>query len=827
MGRFSAPDDNHRSNHQADADAAEPMDWTMISDDEHVTNTSHDDDDVMMLARMQLNDNTVVDDNDVGDAACDSACTSRGAMIAYNNNASLHHHASMSENDDVVDRHDAMTENASANHSNSNSNDAALLQMTQHCLQQLQLSNNYNYMHQLQLEDNEQQRHMKRKRNRQIITSILITASIITAVLKVHAPPPPPVLKQNSILNQNLLDQGASVSSLVGESLPFSSTSSSSSNNDVNEPTITHHETWGEYTSHMAQLTSAALLYTTSVFWYAISNSFRYAALDVKDSIVTVMRNCRNGYNAQFSSLSDSITAEGDGNNDSGNRVRRERAACPIRIQAAYNRHALLPRGAACSDNNNIDDEDPRIMEGFSTEESLRQQPRMVSLPSQNIALEVIAQGIDSWGENLVEDAISSVDVLRRMASFMTGMVSGTDSDAAPSSSSSSCEVVQDEFLDNDTNGEGIVVNGKGSNYHEWILPPAKGFLFVGPAGVGKLHVAQRLANWFFAHCNDKSNSNSSDQSYTSKGDADNGNIRAKPILEIIAGDNMAEVEGRGEMSKRGSIIQHIHRRKGLGSVIIIHHIERLGDDGLLSDIVKVLNGNANTIPYAEMNHGNDEKMDEVVCCDGTVFLLTTEIWGTKRIFQMINQNGGPKNLPREALLSSIRWEVDSHLQYWQNLNSRTTIVPFLPFQQNDLLLIVKTWFQELSNKYQAIRWARLDVSSSALEYIVGADQVGYLNLYNDGHLQPTNTDGNESHKIYSKPLLTFSTNGAHALYQNALYTALKSKLKSKDTRRRPCNVAFLDMDQDTLDYCLSWCDPAHAVLNECETHWRLPSSFS
>lgn len=268
--------------------------------------------------------------------------------------------------------------------------------------------------------------------------------------------------------------------------------------------------------------------------------------------------------------------------------------------------------------------------------------------------------------------------------------------------------------------------------------------------------------------------------------------------------------------------------RKGLGSVIVIHHIERLDDDGLLSDIFKVLNGNANTIPYAEMNHGNDEKMDGVVSCDGTVFLLTTELWGTKRIFQMIHQNGGPKNLPREALLSGIRWEVDSHLQYWQRLNSHTTIVPFLPFQQNDLLLIVKTWFRELSNKYQGIRWARLDASSSALEYIVGADQVDYLNLYSDGHLQPTDTDGNESHQIYSKPLLTFSTNGAHALYQNALYTALKSKLKSKDTRRRPGNVAFLHVDQDTLDYCLSWCNPAqHTDLNECETYWRLPSSFS
>mmetsp|Transcript_11777 Transcript_11777/g.16898 ORF Transcript_11777/g.16898 Transcript_11777/m.16898 type:complete len:244 (+) Transcript_11777:225-956(+) len=219
--------------------------------------------------------------------------------------------------------------------------------------------------------------------------------------------------------------------------------------------------------------------------------------------------------------------------------------------------------------------------------------------------------------------------------------------------------------------------------------------------------------------------------------------------------------------------------------------------------------------------------MDEVVSCDGTVFLLTTELWGTKRIFQMIQQNGGLKNLPREALLSGIRWEDDSHLQYWQRLDSHTTIVPILPFQQDDLLLIVKTWFQELSNKYQGIRWARLDVSTSALEHIVGADQVDYLDSYNDGHLQPTKArDGDESHQLFSKPLRTFSTKGAHALYQNALYVTLKSMLKSSDTRRRPYNVAFLDVDQDTLDYCLGWCDPAHTVLNECETHWRLPLSF-
>lgn len=139
------------------------------------------------------------------------------------------------------------------------------------------------------------------------------------------------------------------------------------------------------------------------------------------------------------------------------------------------------------------------------------------------------------------------------------------------------------------------------------------------------------------------------------------------------------------------------------------------------------------------------------------------------------------------------------------------------------MFLIVQRWFQKLSDKYVDVHWARLDVSTSALEYVVGMDQMNYLDLYNDGNFQPTKTreevddDDDES----QKPLITFSTNGAHALHENSVYTVLRSKLKS-GTRRRPYKAAFLDVDEDTLEYILSWCDPKYVDVNECEGEWLL-----
>jgi hypothetical protein len=480
------------------------------------------------------------------------------------------------------------------------------------------------------------------------------------------------------------------------------------------------------------------------------------------------------------------------------------------------------------------------------------------SLPkSQTLALQIIAGGIDSWGQDLIENA--SVDTVQLMA---TSVMKRTAS--SPSSSLNSnvqnhhhhhhddaASIINCENNGNDISSSSTSSCSANNNENnaatllEWILPPAKGFLFVGPAGVGKLHVAQRVADWFFAHCNNRDISSSSSRSsiqssWPDDDDDDDDNEMRKtnhPVLQILATGGIHDDSTTAKT--RRSIIQHLQRRKGLGSVIIIHHIENL-DDSLLSDIVHVLNGDANTIPNCADDDGkiDYDKIDDELSSDGTVFLLTSEQWGTKRIFQMIQRNNGLTSeglLPmNEGLLSGIRLEVDSHLMmkrkyHWQRrkLNSHMMIVPFLPFQEDDMLLIMQSRFQELSMKYKDVHWVQFDVSTSALSFSVGVDRVDYLDLYDDGNFQPTEVRDadDESHQqsssSSSKPLITFSTNGAHALRDNFIYTTLKSKLIG-GTRRRPYKAAFLDLDEDTLEYVLSWCDPDHADVKECEEEWRL-----
>jgi hypothetical protein len=179
---------------------------------------------------------------------------------------------------------------------------------------------------------------------------------------------------------------------------------------------------------------------------------------------------------------------------------------------------------------------------------------------------------------------------------------------------------------------------------------------------------------------------------------------------------------------------------------------------------------------------------------------------------------------------------VESHLKktsnkyYWQQqrLSSQSmTIVPFLPFQEEDMLLVMESKFRELSDMYQDVHWVRLDVSASALSLFVGMDQMDYLDLYPNGSFQPTKTRDDDNEEVDESssdhPLITFSTNGAHALQDSFLYTTMKTKLIS-GTRRRPYKVALLGTDEDNLEYILSWCDPEYDEMKtQCEEEWRLP----
>jgi len=160
--------------------------------------------------------------------------------------------------------------------------------------------------------------------------------------------------------------------------------------------------------------------------------------------------------------------------------------------------------------------------------------------------------------------------------------------------------------------------------------------------------------------------------------------------------------------------------------------------------------------------------------------------------------------------VSSITWEVDSHLDYWTKLASHTTVAPFLPFQQEDLSSILQSRVQTLNLKYQGLHWKRLDVSLAAIKYFTSVDHVEYLDLFNVNKA-PDEDDGNVA-------LLTFSTGGAHALDNNALWQALRTRLIT-GTRRRPGFTLKVGLVANSRETMFSWCNIENGLEN-CELEW-------
>ena len=556
-------------------------------------------------------------------------------------------------------------------------------QMTQH------------YLHEQQIFEQQQWRKSRQKK----ITVLTISVVIVGIVLNRHAPPPPPVIQTPLISTFLSTDpeshHGFSISSGMMKS--------------PGTTLVTQHETWASYSRHILFLAYHAFLYGVSVAWYAVSNAFRYAAEEVGIELLDFARstsmfaislfrgddhNTVENYvwadwKKKLTYISVSLSATSyhlnlNQNIPSQTRPQKhhqdtqfkydiqkddnaiKKPWCPIRIPAVSNRRTHLPRGVTQSTMTTRSN----IFEGWPTEEFLRQTVQ--SLEPQFLALKLMAEGIDSWGEQLVE--VAPVELVHRMATFRYR-----------------------SFMENGSNDDGT--------FSQWILPPATGVLLVGPEGVGKLLLAHRLAHLLFSHCtedaahsvhNKQMWSEGMDSSCAASTDGVEcmGNIESyehasltenelsgfdssrihelEGVLEIVAEDYVHhQIHGSNDYDNnlrnvhpvKELIINHILQRHGFGSVVILHHIELL-PKSLLSDIANVLSRKSDTLSY------ETPKKEAHASCEGTVFVFTSTQWGTKSIFQNIQSNGGLSGLRRESLISSIRWEVDSNFGYWTKFAS-------------------------------------------------------------------------------------------------------------------------------------------------------------
>ena len=485
------------------------------------------------------------------------------------------------------------------------------------CLQTMRDNQIQHMEHELFLDD---ERKKRRKRRLVFVTTLLTLVGII---LFKYAPPPPAL---KLILPSSLAVNDSDVASFIGmKALIFSAADEGTIQSTTT--IMQQHDSWTSYCRVTLQLFMHAIFHQVAVFWYALSESFTYASQEIRHGVIHLLRQ----YFEPAAQKNDQ-TKEYQGSENAFTKT-----WCPIRIPAASNHDISLPRGA------NANSSDRNLLSAISTEDFLRQSIG-ASLSPQNLALTLLAEGIDSWGGELVESA--SVQLVHRMsAALQTGLW--------------------------------IQENGE-EHTQKWILPPATGLLLVGPEGVGKLHTARLLGHWLFGHCDGvytEHNSNT-DKTCFSFSTSETCELNAftsdksspgsiTGVLEINM-DEYGISNGNGEFvthSAKTRIVNHLIQRLHQGSVIIFHHIEAF-PLALLSELSQVIMQKSHSMSYT-MQDGSER----VVSTNGTVFIFTSKQWGTKNIFEEIQRNGMRTNgLRRDSLLNTGRWEMDSHFQFWSKV---------------------------------------------------------------------------------------------------------------------------------------------------------------
>ncbi len=217
-------------------------------------------------------------------------------------------------------------------------------------------------------------------------------------------------------------------------------------------------------------------------------------------------------------------------------------------------------------------------------------------------------------------------------------------------------------------------------------IPRAKGILIAGPAKTGKGFLAEKTAGMLFDHCAvspDPHESTFVEATHICSPimDPSHGAILEIDIKRREYLDDATKVDSMNRMKKM--IVEHQKRRKGLGSVVIMKHIDRLPID-VLDDFSAIMSGKSRTLSYYSPHEGKVSANT-----DGTLFLFTSKTWGARSIQKkFLEDRGNPTGSHRVRFFESIEKEInrstDSNFgsvsidQCYINFVFRFTCVEFL-----------------------------------------------------------------------------------------------------------------------------------------------------
>ena len=651
MGRYSVPQYDHDDD--GDNNNDDPMEWEDL-----VADNNHNDHHNINNGNGNRNGGNIYNSNlnDIGSKLQDMSMhndnhhhsrQSSASGVSHSADANIYtngHHEHEREHEDDHDHAPSSTYDNNSHTSNQRQNQATLQLMAEQCTNMNPYQSNQYNMNMMEQEVAQLQKSTKRKR-RIIQTFAIILVAIVSIVLKRYAPPPPPIA---SVLNLNVKHHGDYPSTLKEVFSSFSAdtaTDKSHTNNneleDDDNKVIQHehehvqYETWADYSKHVFHLVHHATVYGMSVGWYTISNSFKYAideardkfvsndardtnvnnvgmlnmnmnlGIGVKDALISFCNTVRQSLGMQYTTTA-TYTADNHIYNHPQSQSKSDDDTDTAKQKPSdsdNNNEATASSSCSTTCPIHIPSTKNHKIPWFTTEDFLRQTIGS-SLSPQNLALKVIATSLDAWGRTSEEEG-APIDT-------------ATDTDN--------------------------------------ILPPAIGFLLVGSTGVGKLHTARRMAHLLLGHCVPY---NTTDDG---GGVASVEEEELDGLLEVIAREDGAQQ--RQQHSVKDQIVNHLLRRKGFGSVIILHHIERLLPRDILPELSLVLSGKSDTLTYFTPSSEGDNNalVKKEVSCNGTVFLLTSKQWGSETILRHIRSNDGLINgLNRDTLVSSVEEEVDSH----------------------------------------------------------------------------------------------------------------------------------------------------------------------
>mmetsp|Transcript_24561 Transcript_24561/g.47554 ORF Transcript_24561/g.47554 Transcript_24561/m.47554 type:complete len:463 (+) Transcript_24561:367-1755(+) len=366
------------------------------------------------------------------------------------------------------------------------------------------------------------------------------------------------------------------------------------------------------------------------------------------------------------------------------------------------------------------------------------------NLTCQAPALELIAKSIDTWGSDIVESAPPNL-IHRVTESWKRGRA------AHPYGNLRSSDL---------------------------ILPPARGMLLVGPEGAGKRHIAQGLAALLFDHCWEPSE------------EEDSSERNRQPVLLILADDHVhwSNDDGLDNLHPvTKEIVDHVKVHEGLGSVVIVHHIEHL-PDSIFEVLSEVMSGKSNNLSYDSFG----EKVEAV--CDGTLFIFTSKRLGTRRMMQEIQDSAGIDDLDYDSLVSSIRREVEK-LSGRKFIDSLSSVIPLLLPQQEDLFSIMRHIIDKLDNFHRGMHWKQLEISDEVIKSLLNGDHIQFYDF--------KRKDGDEV-------LFRFPPDGAHALHQHSMFQFISSKLID-GSHREPDKIARIDYDRERNKLVFKWCSDDHS----------------